>query len=170
MKKKNLIFKKILFTAFITSAFIFCSVLGNTQSIAGTWKLTDAKETVTDKASGKTQDIGAQTKELLQHFQQILVFNADNTYKFSNSMVGAKKTMEVTGTYTISANQLKLNEGKSNLPKVDSKYSTPSSNSLPPVATIVSHSSNTLVLHYSGQSTDDGKTFIVNIEDTFTKQ
>ena len=61
----------------VVSCISFCSVT-NAQSITGKWKLTDAKETVTDKSTGKTNDLGAQIKPFLKMMEQLIIFNADN--------------------------------------------------------------------------------------------
>lgn len=142
----------------------------NAQSITGKWKLTDAKETVTDKSTGKTQDLGAQIKPFLNMMQQTITFNADHSYSFSQNMTGSEKALEGSGTYSISGNQLKLNQAKTNMPAIDKEYTAGNANQLPPTATIVSQTSTTLVLHYGMETTDEGKTFVMNIEDTFTKQ
>jgi hypothetical protein len=102
--------------------------------------------------------------------QQIVVFNADNTYTFSSSMSGAKKGLEVNGTYSISGKELKLSEGKSNIPGMQGQASAGSPGNLPPVTTIVSQTATTLVLHYGTEMTRGGKTFVISIDDTFTKE
>src|ERR1043165_9691123 len=109
-------------TLVLTGCLFYAASSGaQAQSIVGTWKLTDAKETITDKASGKTQDISAQMQEVIKQMQQTIVFNADNTYSFSNSMAGAKKGLEVTGTYSVSGNEIKLSQGQSNMSAASSK-------------------------------------------------
>ena len=153
----------------VVSCISFCSVT-NAQSITGKWKLTDAKETVTDKSTGKTNDLGAQIKPFLKMMEQLIIFNADNTYSFSNRMGDSKDALERSGTYSILGNQLKLYQAKTNMPGIDKKYTSANTNKLPPTATIISQTSNTLVLRYGSETTDKGRTYVVNIEDTFIKQ
>ena len=167
MKKKSIVVALKLMLNIICIAYSFSI---NAQTLTGKWKLTDAKETVTDKASGKTQGLGAQIKPFLKMMEQLIIFNADNTYSFSNRMGDSKDALEGSGTYTISGNQLKLNKAKTNMPDIDKKYISGNTNQLPPTATIVSQTSTTLVLRYGMETTDEGKTFVMNIEDTFTRQ
>ena len=167
MKKNSLVF---IIKFLINTFCIVYSFSVDAQTITGKWKLTDAKETVTDKASGKTHDLGAQIKPFLKTMEQVIIFNTDNTYSFSNRMGDSKDALEGSGTYSISGNQLKLNQAKTNMPAIDKKYLNGSTNTLPPTATIVSQTTTALVLHYSSETNDNGKSFVVNIEDTFTKQ
>src|SRR4051812_47994633 len=104
---------------FISIAYSFSSA---SQSIIGKWKLADTKEIITDKSTGKTQDLGAQIKPMLKMMEQVFVFNTDNSYSFSNSMVGDPDKIEVSGTYNVSGNRLKLNQAKTNMPAVDKNY------------------------------------------------
>jgi hypothetical protein len=170
MKKKSSFFavKALIILAFGISGF--ACYKGNAQSITGKWKMTAAKETVTDKASGKTQDLSAQMGDITKMIEQIIEFHADKTYFTSNTMVGAKSGIRANGTYIVSGNQLKLQPGKSNVPVSNTKYSNPVSNKLPNTMVIVSQTGSTLILHYSAETTDNGKTFTVDITDTFTKQ
>ncbi len=133
--------------------------------------MTSAKETVTDKASGKTQDLTAQLGDFTKMIEQTIEFNSDNTYVMSNKVVGNKTSFTGKGAYSISGKQLKLKLDKTNAPAfVDKKYSSNSMMKLPDALTIQSQTGNTLVLQYGVETTDDGKTFVMNIEDTFTKQ
>ena len=133
----------------ISFAHTFCIIQSfsvHAQSVTGRWKLTDAKETVTDKSTGKTQDLGAQIKPFLNMMQQTITFNADHSYAFSQNMTGSKKALEGSGTYSVSGNQLKLDKAKSNMPDIDKKYLPAYAIQLPPTATIVSQTLTTLVL------------------------
>ena len=143
----------------------------NAQSIVGKWKMTAAKETVTDKATGKTQDLTAQMGDFTKMIEQIIEFHSDNTYILSSKMVDSKTGFTGSGTYNISGKQLQLKLNKTNAPAlVDKKYSPESMTKLPDTMTIQSQAGNTLVLHYGVETTDNGKIFTMNIEDTFTKQ
>src|SRR6478752_2246918 len=109
MKKNALIF----IIKFLLNTFcIIYSFSVNAQTIIGKWKLTDAKEMVTDKSTGKTHDLGAQIKPFLKMMEQVITFNADNTYSFSNRMGDSKDALEGSGTYSILGNQLKLYQAK----------------------------------------------------------
>jgi len=105
MKKKFIVSIRLMLAI---SCIAYCSAM-NAQLITGKWKLTDAKEMVTDKATGKTHDLGSQIKPILKMMEQVFIFNADGTYFFSKSMGGSEKALEGSGTYAIAVNQLKLN-------------------------------------------------------------
>ena len=168
MKQRSPRFIAFAIKAFIISGSLMYCYTGNAQSIVGKWKMTAAKETVTDP-SGHKQDLTAQMGDITKMIEQIIEFHADKTYFTSNTMVGAKSGLQTTGTYSVSGNQLKLQPGKNNLS--NAKYpSNPMSSKLPDNMTIVSQTGSSLVLHYSAETTDNGKSFTVDITDTFTKQ
>jgi len=166
MKKNSIVLIKFMLAV---SCIAYCSEI-DAQSITGKWMLTDAKEIVTDKATGKTHDLGAQIKPILKIMEQVFIFNADGTYSFSSTMGDSEKALEGNGTYVIAGNQLKLNQAKTNMPVMDKKYMSGNANTLPPVVTIVSRTTTTLVLHYSSETNDSGKDFVIDIDDTFSKQ
>ncbi len=56
--------------------------------------MTAAKETVTDKAPGKTQDLTAQTGDITKMIEQIIEFHGDGTYFTSNTLIGAKNSIK----------------------------------------------------------------------------
>lgn len=159
------LFSALKTTIFIGSIMYGCSA--NAQSIIGKWKLSTAKETVTDP-SGHKQHLSAQMGDITKTMEQVIEFRANNTYFMQNKMINAKSGIEVNGTYSITGNQLKLQRGKSNMPGV--KSSLPVNNTLPAEATIVSVNTGTLILRYGATTIDDGKNFTVDIIDTFTKQ
>jgi hypothetical protein len=150
----------------LTGSFVY-GCLANAQSIVGKWKMTAAKETVTDP-SGRKQDLTAQMGNIVKMIEQVIEFHADNTYFMQNKMVNAKSGIEASGKYGIAGNQLKLEQSKSNMPAV--KPASLMNNQLPNIITIVSLNATTLVLEYGVTTTDDGKTFTMDIVDTFTKQ
>ena len=171
MKKKSSAFKSFFLKAIIITGCIMYAFSANAQSITGKWKLTSAKESITDKATGQKQDLTPQVKDVVKMMEEIIEFHRDNTYFTSNTMIGNKKGFEATGTYTVSGNQIKLEPGKSNVPVSNTKSSNPMDNTkLPPIMTIVSQSGNTLVLHYGAETKAAGKNMVVDIEDTFQKQ
>src|ERR1051326_1703292 len=114
MKKKFSTSAAIALKVSIIIGCFTCVFTVNAQSIVGKWKMTSAKETVTDKASGKTQDLTAQMGELTKMVEQIIEFHADDTYFTSNKMVGAKTGFEGSGNYSVSGTQLTLHPTKSN--------------------------------------------------------
>jgi hypothetical protein len=101
--------------------------------------------------------------------EQVIEFNSDNTYFFSNKMKGASKGLEVTGKYSVSGSQLKLQQGKSNMPTTVKSTST-MNNGMPPTVTISSVTGNTFTIRYGSTINEDGKNYTVDIIDTFTKQ
>jgi len=46
------------------------------------------------------------------------------------------------------------------MPAIDKKYMTGNTNTLPPVVTIVSRTSTTLVLNHSSETNDSGKSLL----------
>lgn len=153
----------------IVTGFIMYGFSVNAQSIVGTWKLTDAKETITDNATGKKQDVTAQMSEVMKMMEQKIEFHADNTYLFANKMKGASKGLEVTGTYSVAGNQLKLQQGKSNM-ETNAKTSSPAPKGLPPTVTITSNTANEFVIKYGSTINENGKNYAVDIVDTFTRE
>lgn len=169
-KKSSSFFAFAIKVIIIISCSMYCSS-GNAQSIAGKWKMTAATETVTDEASGKTHDLTAQVGDIPKMIEQIIEFHNDGTYLTSNTLIGDKKSMQSSGTYIISGKQIKMQQTKTNVPVIDSKFSSgPMNNKLPNTMTIVSQTGNILVLDYGAETTDKGRTFIMDIQDTFTKQ
>jgi len=159
--------KAIMLTGCIMYAF---SV--NAQSIEGKWKLTAAKESITDKATGQKQDLTPQVKDVVKMMEQIIEFHADNTYFTSNKMAGNTKGYEGSGVYSLSGKQITLQQGKSNTPAngTNTKYSSNPMTKWPSTMTIVSQTGNMLVVHYGAETTAGGKNMVVDIEDTFQKQ
>jgi hypothetical protein len=104
-------------------------------------------------------------------FEQIIEFRSDNTYITTNTMTGNNKGYVGNGTYSVSGKEIKLKQDKSNLPTTKTQRSPTPMSKLPDTMTIVSQSENTLVLRYSAETAvSGGKTIVVDIEDTFTKQ
>jgi uncharacterized protein DUF5004 len=168
MKKKS-----VTFAAIAIKATVVCSLYSSpvdAQSIVGKWKLTNAKESVTDKSTGKTQDLTPQVKDVVKMFEQIIEFHPDHTYFTSNTMTGNTKGFEGSGTYSVSGKQITLQQTKSNVTATGNKYTPNPMNKLPDVMTIISQTGNTLVLHYGAETKAGGKNMIVDIEDTFTQQ
>jgi hypothetical protein len=162
--KPNPLFKTIAFIACIL--FLFSNTKLSAQSIAGHWKLVEAKEIVTDKATGKEQDISGQMKEMMAMMHSEITFNSDGTYSATNTMGNSKKGLTTTGTYTVSGNQLTIKATSSNMPALQKQ----SANQLPPTVTIQSVSASTLVLHYTSEGMDTEKKFRVAITNTYQKQ
>jgi hypothetical protein len=173
MKKNPLLLGAFAVKAFIIIVIAICGFPGIHcigQSITGKWKMTAAKETITDKASGKTQDLTAQTGNIVKMIAQIIEFHADNTYFTSSTLVGDKAGFEGNGTFSISGTQLKLKLIKTNPPALaDKKYSN-SMSKFPDIMTIESLTTNTLTLHYSAESNDRGKIYVADIYDIFQRQ
>ena len=172
MKTKSTGFSVIALKTKIVAGFMVCCFSLNAQSIVGKWKMTSAKETLTDKSSGQKKDFTAQLGDIIKKIDQVIEFHADNTYLTLNTMQRAGKHFEVTGAYSVSGDQIKLKPAKTkNAAIINSKFAeNPLSSRLPGTITIVSKTGNTLVLHYGSERTADGKTFVVDIEDTFQKQ
>lgn len=167
MEKKLLMPAAFTLKILIVTGCIMYGFSAYAQSITGKWRLTAAKETITD-AAGNKQDLTAQMAEITKKMEHVIELHADNTYFMSNKMVGAKGGVEVSGKYNVSGNHLKLQQGKSNMDVT--KTSSPVNNTLPNDVNIVFVNSTTLVLHYNTTTTEDGKTFTIDIADTFMKQ
>lgn len=159
--KHSFFFKNCSLLAFL----LFSVFINYAQSITGTWKLVDAKEIVTDKASGQEQDISGQMKEFLSMVHSEITFNNDGTYSSLNTMGNSKKGLATNGTYKVSGNQLVLKSTGSNMPQTPQQ----SPNQLPPNVTIQSVSATSLVLHYTSEGLHE-KNFRVAITNTYQKQ
>lgn len=159
-----------LFSALKIPIFIGCMIYGclaNAQSIVGKWKMIEAKETVKDP-SGHKQDLSAAMSEITKMMEQAIEFREDHTYFMQNKMINAKSGIEVNGKYAVTGDQLRLQPGKGNIREPRSSAAV--NYRLPNLVTILSIKAETLVLTYGATITDDGKTFTVNIVDTFLKQ
>ena len=108
MKKKLSPLEGFILKAILITGCSMYACAANAQSITGKWKMTAAKETVTDKASGKTQDLTAQMGDFTKMIEQIIEFHSDNTYILSSKMVGSKTGFTGSGIYSISGKQLQL--------------------------------------------------------------
>ena len=162
--KPNPFFKTV--ATLVCFVFLFFDTRLSAQSIVGRWKLADAKEVVTDKATGKEQDISGQMKEMMAMMHSEITFNSDGTYSATNSMGNSKKGLTTNGTYSVSGNQLTIRATNSNMPSLQKG----SANQRPPLVTIQSVSSNALVLHYTSEGLDAEKKFRVAITNTYQKQ
>jgi hypothetical protein len=170
MKKESSAFTVFSLKVILIACCISNGFYSNAQPIVGKWKLMSAKELITDKATGKTNDLGKQIGDISKVMEEIIEFHADKTYFTSTKMIGNKTGLEATGIYSIAGNQLKLQAGKSNLPANPAANFSLQRAKWPNAMVIESLDGNTLVLQYGTQTTEKGKTFVMDIHDTFMKQ
>src|SRR4051812_11995462 len=87
--------------AIIIIGFGLYAGLAEAQSITGKWKMTSAKETVTDKATGKTEELTAEPGDITEMIEHVLELNTDSTYLLSSTLVGSNIGITGSGTYNI---------------------------------------------------------------------
>jgi len=137
------------------------------QGITGKWKMVSCMQKITDKATGKSMDVSDQANETLKLVEQVIQFNADNSYTYSSTLTGSKKAYVISGNYKMSVNKLKLIPGTNNLSEDQKKYMNSDNKKLPGSITIKSLNAGSLTWHYAIITKEDNHEFISDMESTW---
>ena len=134
------------------------------QSIVGKWKRIDVKETMTDKASGKVVDLGAQIQPMTKMIEETVTLNADHTMVESVTMTGGKPEV-IKGTYSLSGDKLTFDSEMARKYKIAGGQA---SQEVPSYLT-VKFSGGNMVWSYSVETKDEGQLYIFNMQSIYQR-